>query len=171
MDYDDNLEHEALVPPAGAPSVKPVVPQVAIVYDPKVAVTVAQEVYGLTNSRCSQEFFDWCTDYLRGDSTGGAPGPLREGLERERNYWLPKAYLNRRLGKEAIAKKCFKRSYAVRCALMALRAVYSDRGGEQWIERCLFCALKAEGDDRCWQPKKGSGSFKQLTKPKPKKGE
>lgn len=167
LDYDDSLGEdkelfgiEEPLPEVPMEVAKPASQPTCTIKD---AVQVAQAVFGLTNSETSDEFYMWARNYL---NEGTLPNEeLLSALRREKNYWGPRAYLCRRMAKPYIHLE--RRWNAVACAILTVRAVQAiaqGLSGLAWIERLLYRASLAEGDDKASGLGRGSGksTFRKL---------
>lgn len=113
------------------------------------ALLIAKEVYGETNSEHSEVFCHWIDDVLLGATTERETKEMLEALHSDKEGFGGRLSWQRAINPSVRVEHLRARRHASICAMNIVRAILNSLRGlsyEQWIERSLYRATKAEGD-------------------------
>lgn len=115
-------------------------------------LTLAQEVYGETNSRYSEQFCHWLEDVYTGTVNVNDTRELMLLLGKDKVNYRSRYGQQGRFGDGADVERLHARWMATFCALNVMRAVLNVMRGKSpviWIERALYRATLTEADIKC----------------------
>lgn len=114
------------------------------------ALYTARTVYGETNSRCGEAFFQWVQAALADDTGVEETSAMLQLLHRDKESFGGRIAWKQLIdGRTSITERLRARRHASICAMNVVHAVLNKLKGRSyslWIQRALWRATKTEND-------------------------